>query len=212
MWPQPNNQSGFWPSANNQSGGSWPNSDNQPGGAWPGQSGPNPPWQPGPQPANSGPGPGPGPSAPGVPATQQFSPTMPFSQTLRDGCYNNMMITIRGTVKSNANKFTVDLSAGRDIAFHFNSRFNDCGKKVMVRNSLLSNKWGGEEREQQHFPFAQGQSFEMKILCKEDEFRVAVNGSHQLAFRHRYRDLRSIKGLGIYGDVTLSEVKVENVP
>lgn len=123
-----------------------------------------------------------------------------------------MLITINGVVKHNPNKITVDLSTPRDLAFHFNPRFNEGGQKVIVRNSRISNSWGREERELKHFPFVPGQPFELKIMVTSREFKVAVNNSHLLEFRHRLTNLRDITSLSIYNDVTLSKVNVETLP
>ncbi|KRX12224.1 Galectin-3, partial [Trichinella nelsoni] len=123
-----------------------------------------------------------------------------------------LLITIAGVIKHNASKITVDLSAGQDLAFHFNPRFDEGGKKVIVRNSRIGKKWGGEERALQCFPFEQGQPFEMKIMCTNSEFKVAVNGTHLLEFRHRITNLRSIQFLHINNDLTLSKVQMETLP
>ncbi|KAF3845385.1 hypothetical protein F7725_008548 [Dissostichus mawsoni] len=138
--------------------------------------------------------------------------TVPYSMTLPSGVYDKMLITIAGTIKSNADMFTVDLKTPTDLAFHFNPRFNEGGKKVIVRNSCISKKWGKEERDLQNFPFIPGQPFEMKILCTNKELKVAVNNSHVLTFHHRVSNLRSINTLNIFRDVTLSKVNVETMP
>ncbi|XP_076603995.1 galectin-3b [Chaetodon auriga] len=185
-------------------------------GAFPGQPN-NPIWSGSGQPsansiwpgAQSGGGPWPNPS-PGPAAAQSLM--VPCNQSLPFGVYDKLLITIAGTVKANADKFTVDLTAARDLAFHFNPRFNEGGNKVIVRNSCINDKWGQEERELQRFPFVQGQPFELKILCTSSEFKVAVNNSHLLSFRHRYTNLRSINALNIYNDVTLSKVHMETLP
>ncbi|KAK1875508.1 Galectin-3 [Dissostichus eleginoides] len=151
--------------------------------------------------------------------------TVPYSMTLPSGVYDKMLITIAGTIKSNADMFTVDLKTPTDLAFHFNPRFNEGGKKVIVRNSCISKKWGKEERDLQNFPFIPGQPFEVQYLiytkntCSIDEdlvhnkeFKVAVNNSHVLTFHHRVSNLRSINTLNIFRDVTLSKVNVETMP
>ncbi|KAG7466493.1 hypothetical protein MATL_G00165340 [Megalops atlanticus] len=138
--------------------------------------------------------------------------TVPYDLKLPRGVYNKMLITINGEIKPNGKKFTVNLTRGNDIALHFNPRFDDCGKKTIVRNSLVRGKWGKEERELSNFPFVQGKSFELKILCTDDEFKVAVNKSHLLAFKHRVTELNMITDLGIYDDITLSSVAVETLP
>ncbi|XP_034063310.1 galectin-3b [Gymnodraco acuticeps] len=188
--PQPGGQPG--------GGGAWPGP--QPGGQMPSQ--PNQPGWPSPSP---GPGPGPG-------YAPQQSLTVPYSMALPGGVYDKMLITIAGTIKSNAEKFVVNLKTPTDLAFHFNPRFNDYGKKLIVRNSCINKTWGKEERDLQNFPFQQGKPFEMKIMCTDKEFKVAVNNSHVLTYHHRVSNLRSINELKIDCDLTLSKVNVETMP
>lgn len=59
----------------------------------------------------------------------------------------------------------MDLSTDRsDVAFHFNPRFKESGKKVIVRNSFIDQKWGSEERQLDSFPFIEGKPFEVRHL------------------------------------------------
>ncbi|XP_053191963.1 galectin-3b [Scomber japonicus] len=171
-------------------GGAWPGGPAGPGGAWPG-----------------------GPAGGGGPGTApQQNLAVPFSQNLPNGVYDKLLITINGVIKPNPNKITVDLSTSQDVAFHFNPRFNEGGRKVIVRNTCIGKQWGREERELQNFPFAQGQPFEIKIMCTSREFKVAVNNSHLLEYKHRITDLRSIKRLNIYNDLSLTRVNIETLP
>ncbi|CAN9501931.1 unnamed protein product [Ophioblennius macclurei] len=184
----------------NPGSGGWPNSSS---GAWPSlpQDGGS----------NSGPGgwstPQSNPSAP----SPRKNMAVPYQDSLLNGVYDKLLITIVGRIKPNPSKFTVDLNKGRDIALHFNPRFNESGRQVIVRNTFNGGKWGREERELQRFPFVGGQQFEMKILCTSSEYRVAVNGTHLLSYRHRITDLRSITGIGIFYDVDLTDVKMETL-
>ncbi|XP_018968699.2 galectin-3-like isoform X1 [Cyprinus carpio] len=171
----------------------WPAQPNQP--AWPGQPGqPTAPGWPGP-----------------APQTSPRALTVPFDLPLQSGIYNKMLITIAGEIKLNANNFTVNFKRGSDIAFHLNPRFNEGGRQVIVRNSMIGNQWGREERELPSFPFVPGKPFELKILCTDTEFKVAVNKSHLLEYKHRIRELNQIRDLSVYGDVTLSSVNVETL-
>lgn len=138
--------------------------------------------------------------------------TVPYDHALPEGLMDKLLITINGTINPNAKMFTVNLTRGNDIALHLNPRFEDQGKKTIVRNSLIANVWGKEEREHSNFPFARGQPFELKILCMANELRVAVNKSHLFEYKHRLTDLGSIKHLGIYNDVTLSSVEIDRLP
>ncbi|KAG7464345.1 galectin-5-like isoform X2 [Solea senegalensis] len=222
MWPQNNNPT--WP-ANPSDNPTWPGSGSGDGGVWPGGNQGPPAWpsqpsQPGgsgPAPASSWPsqpggsGPAPASSWPSQPGANQQSVAVPYTHSL-NGVHNKLMIIINGVIKAKPNMFTVDMYAGEDVAFHFNPRFNERGQKVIVRNSCIRGKWGAEERELANFPFSPGQSFEMKILCTNGEFKVAVNGSHLLEFKHRLKNLNSIRSFGIFNDVTLTSVRTETLP
>ncbi|MED6281472.1 hypothetical protein CHARACLAT_021975, partial [Characodon lateralis] len=136
---------------------------------------------------------------------------VPYEQKLPQGVFDKLLISISGTIKPNAEKITVNLSTSSDIAFHFNPRFNDDGQKVLVRNTCINKVWCKEERDGKQFPFVKGQPFEMKILCTNNEFKVAVNKSHLLEYKHRITNLSSINTLGIYYDLTLSSVVIETL-
>ncbi|XP_066536655.1 galectin-3b isoform X2 [Hoplias malabaricus] len=202
-----------WPGQPGQP--AWPGQPGQP--TWPGQPGP-PVWpgQPGqptwPVQPNQPTAPGwPGPTPPTAPQTTQ-SLTVPFSMALPRGVFDKMLITIQGEVKPNAKAFTIDLTRQGDLAFHFNPRFNENGRQVIVRNSMIGKQWGKEERSASSFPFAPGKPFELKILCTSTEFKVAVNKSHLLEFKHRVRELNQINQLSVFNDVTLSSVNLETLP
>lgn len=53
---------------------------------------------------------------------------------------------------------------------------------------------------------------QIKILCTSREFKVAVNNSHLLEYKHRVRDLRSINTVSVYNDLTLSKFDIEMLP
>ncbi|XP_061700702.1 galectin-3-like isoform X5 [Syngnathoides biaculeatus] len=221
-WPGASNQPNQppWPGASNQPGRPpWPGAPTDPtrngqqvaGGAGSGGGG----WWPG-QPPAAGGGPGsskgtgdwPAPS-PGTAADSSVSLSVPFSQKIPDGLRTGSVINIKGTIKPNANKVTVDLCTARELAFHFNPRFNENGKKAIVRNSRIGGRWGNEERNLPRFPFAAGQPFELRIECASDMFKVFVQGSHLLDFRHRLPNVGQIQKVDIYNDVTLSNVSVQ---
>ncbi|XP_054653070.1 galectin-3b [Dunckerocampus dactyliophorus] len=133
---------------------------------------------------------------------------MPFTQNIPRGLEAGTNIIINANIKDKADKFIVDLGASGDLAFHFNPRFNEYGKKVIVRNSRIRNKWGQEERDLARFPFMAGQPFQMRIQCTDKMFQVFVNNNHLLDFKHRMANLRNIDKLSIFNDVTLSQVNI----
>lgn len=54
--------------------------------------------------------------------------------------------------------------------------------------------------------------FQMKILCTQESFRVAVNNIPLFEFRHRVRELNRIDRINILHDVVLTYVNVETLP
>ncbi|XP_062974288.1 galectin-3 [Elgaria multicarinata webbii] len=168
------------------------------------------------------PGPGQPPSGSGVqPTAPQTGPgfgtptpiggssaplKVPCDIPLQSGLVPRLLITIVGAVNSNPNKFQVDLKKGNDIAFHFNPRFNEGNRKVIVCNTMQQNNWGKEERTAPWFPFEAGKPFKIQILCEPNHLKVAVNDAHVLQYNHRIKELNQITKLSIMGDVTLTSV------
>ncbi|XP_059770259.1 galectin-3 [Balaenoptera ricei] len=191
-----------------------PTAPGYPGPTAPGYPGPTAPGYPGPAAPGAYPGPGvyppPGqPSAPGAyPAAGPYgSPSgplnVPYDLPFSGGVMPRMLITILGTVKPNANRLALDFKTGNDVAFHFNPRFNEDNRRVIVCNSKLNNNWGKEER-QTVFPFESGKPFKIQVLVEADHFKVAVNDAHLLQYSHRVKNLREISKLGISGDINLT--------
>ncbi|XP_072895084.1 galectin-3b [Hemitrygon akajei] len=188
-WPQPG-QPGAWPQPGQP--GAWP----QPGqpGAWPSQ--PGQPGQPGPW--------GPWPGQPGQLGPAVGPLTLPFEIPFQGGWIPGKMLTVEGTINMNIDKFAINVCAGQDIVFHFNVRFREDGHhQVIVRNSKFNNVWGNEERAVPHFPFRKGERFEILILGEPEQYKMAVNKQHFLEYRHRYKSLKEVTKVSIYGDITL---------
>uniref|UniRef100_A0A8C0IE17 Galectin n=1 Tax=Bubo bubo TaxID=30461 RepID=A0A8C0IE17_BUBBB len=144
---------------------------------------------------------GPGPySAPGQP------PSVPFELPLQTGLVPRMLITITGTVNPNPNRFSLDFKKGNDVAFHFNPRFKEDNRRVIVCNSMFQNNWGKEDRTAPRFPFEAGKPFKLQILCEVDHFKVAVDDAHLLQYGFREKRLNEITKLCIAGDITLTSV------
>nr|XP_048304526.1 galectin-3-like [Myodes glareolus] len=218
-----------WPGAGGYPGASYPGA--YPGqaspGAYPGQAplGAYPgPTAPGAYPGPTAPGAYPGPTAPGAFPGQPGGPgaypsapgaypaaapygapagalTVPYELPFPGGVMPRMLITI--TVKPHANKFILNFKRGNDIAFHFNPRFNENSRRVIVCNTKQANNWGKEER-QSAFPFESGKPFKIQVLVEPDHFKVAVNDAHLLQYNHRMRNLREINQMEISGDITLT--------
>ncbi|XP_077639886.1 galectin-3 [Lonchura striata] len=218
---------GAYPGAPGAYPGAYPGGPAGPG-AYPGAPGafPGAPPATGPFPAPGQPssGPGSGPSAPqagptppqggptppqGGPALPQGGPTppmkVPFELPLQAGLIPRLLITITGTVNPNPDRFSLDFKRGNDVAFHFNPRFNEDFRKVIVCNSMFQNTWGKEERTSK-FPFEAGKPFKLQVLCETDHFKVAVNDAHLLQYNFREKRLNEVTKLCIGGDIALTSV------
>ncbi|XP_077773489.1 galectin-3 isoform X2 [Podarcis muralis] len=200
-----------------QAGGGYPGGPPQPGGfpsapgmVPPGASGMYPgPGQPpsggGAQPTAPQGGPGFPPSVPsgGAPSGPL---KVPCDIPLPAGLQPRTLLTIVGTVNPRASCIKVDLKKGNDIALHFNPRFNEDGRKVIVCNTMLQNTWGKEDRTAPRFPFEAGKPFKIQILCEADHLKIAINDAHLMQYNHRIKELNQINKLCINGDITLTSV------
>ncbi|XP_036438036.1 galectin-8 [Colossoma macropomum] len=136
-----------------------------------------------------------------------LNPTIPLAVTILGGLHPGEMVLIQGSVPSDADRFQVDFTCGSstkpraDVAFHFNPRFKKC---LIVCNTLQHERWGKEEIHYQ-MPFGKGAGFEIIVLVEKDVFKVAVNGTHVLEYKHRL-DLGKVDTLAISGKVHIQAI------
>ncbi|CAL8285883.1 unnamed protein product [Lota lota] len=117
-----------------------------------------------------------------------LNPVIPYTGSIPGGLHTGEIIIVQGTVPPDADRFHIDLSNGcstkpcSDIAMRFNACFE--GTPSVTCNSLTQERWGREQTLHQ-LPYKQGAPFETIILVHEDVFKVAVNGTHLLEYKHR---------------------------
>ncbi|NP_001079643.1 lectin, galactoside-binding, soluble, 3 L homeolog [Xenopus laevis] len=235
---QPQQQPWAW---GNPAPGQYPGYPGAPPGQYPGYPGAAPggqqyPGFPGPYPGQQYPGfpgqgfpgfPAPGQGYPGIPAQDpqkagvpgQPEPPkpsapvqlkVPYDLPLPSGVVPRLMITIQGTVNPNPKRFAVDFKRGQDIALHINPRFDE-RPNIIVRNSMIGNRWGPEERKAPKFPFVAGQPFKIQVLCEADHYKVGINNENLFQYAYRVRELHEIRSVCIGGDVTLTDANVTMV-
>uniref|UniRef100_A0A8C5PUY6 Galectin n=1 Tax=Leptobrachium leishanense TaxID=445787 RepID=A0A8C5PUY6_9ANUR len=138
-------------------------------------------------------------------STESLDFTLPYTANIPDGLSLGRTMVIKGEIKKDAKSFSIDLkSAGStDIALHLNPRMKD---RAFVRNTYLYNSWGEEERQLRDFPFHPEIYFEIIIRCEPQHYKVAVNGVHQLEYKHRFKDIRKVNLVSVAGDISLYDI------
>lgn len=131
----------------------------------------------------------------------------PFLIPLHTNCVPGLRLIIKGCVGDEADRIGFNLEADdtyklkhkahvefKNIPFHFNPRFEE---NRIVRNTMIEDKWGDEEREGQT-PFVLGYEFGLEILVREDDYCVYVNEKEFCKYRHRlpYSSVNAIKCFG----------------
>ncbi|XP_060939176.1 galectin-8-like [Limanda limanda] len=137
-----------------------------------------------------------------------LNPVIPYTGPVPGGLHPGEIIIIQGSVPPDADRFQIDLSSGcstkprSDVALHFSPCFT--GPPRVVCNSLLQETWGEEETLHQ-LPFKRGAPFETIILVHDNVFKVAVNGTHLLSYKHRI-PLNRVDTFSISGKVMVYAV------
>nr|CAD2160439.1 unnamed protein product [Meloidogyne enterolobii] len=98
----------------------------------------------------------------------KYYPVPYESGIVGEGFAPGKTMLIFGTPEKKGKRFHINLlRKNGDIALHFNPRFDE---KAIVRNSLIANEWGNEEREGK-LPLEKGIGFDLKIVNEEYAFQ-----------------------------------------
>ncbi|XP_035283888.1 galactose-binding lectin l-1-like isoform X2 [Anguilla anguilla] len=100
-----------------------------------------------------------------------------------------MELKVTGIPKPDVGRFMIKVGHSREnIALHFEPRFNHSGEQhVIVLNSRKDEHWHEEVRDY-HFPFRQGQEFEVTIIFADDKFYINQHNGHVVQFPNRLGD------------------------
>ncbi|XP_017270387.1 galectin-8-like [Kryptolebias marmoratus] len=137
-----------------------------------------------------------------------LNPATPYTGPIPGGLHPGEIIILQGTVPPDADRFQVDLSSGcstkprSDVALRFSPRFS--APPCVVCSSLQQESWATEETFHQ-LPYKRGAPFETIIMVHKDGFKVAVNGTHLLDYKHRI-PLNRVDTFSISGNVRVHAV------
>jgi len=121
-----------------------------------------------------------------------------------EGLAPGKTLLIYGTPEKKGKRFHINLlRKNGDIALHFNPRFDE---KHIIRNSLINNEWGNEEREGK-LPLEKGVGFDLKIVNEEYAFQIFLNEDRYATFAHRLEP-HDLNGLQIGGDVEITGIQI----
>ncbi|NXF73544.1 LEG2 protein, partial [Sclerurus mexicanus] len=113
-------------------------------------------------------------------------------------------LKVKGKISADTNGFSINLgSSSRDLALHFNPRFNE---SVIVCNSKCCNVWQKEYRDC-HLSFFRGCTVKFLIEMLTDKFRVKLPDGHEVCFSNRH-NYRKINYMSIMGGFKITSFKL----
>ncbi|XP_068607992.1 galectin-8 [Brachionichthys hirsutus] len=137
-----------------------------------------------------------------------LNPVMPYTGPIPGGLHPGEIIIIQGAVPPDADGFQMDLSSGcstkprSDVALRFSARFG--GSPCVGCSSLLQERWG-EEETLHRLPYKRGAPFETVVLVHGGGFKVAVNGTHLLEYKHKI-PLSRVDTFSVCGEVRVHAI------
>lgn len=143
---------------------------------------------------------------------------MPVTVPLYAGCPPGTELTLTGCVSECADRIAINLLAHstykarhkahseiQNNCLHLNPRLKDA---VIVRNSLIEDKWGEEERSG-GCPFKPGQEFVVKLVCSEEGFMIHVDDKRFCAYKHRLSPY-AVSDLNVWGKLHVFKLSIKS--
>ncbi|XP_071405950.1 galectin-2 isoform X2 [Pithys albifrons albifrons] len=113
-------------------------------------------------------------------------------------------LKVKGKISADTAGFSINLGSSlKDLALHFNPRFNE---SVIVCNSRCSNVWQQEHRDS-HFSFFRGCTVKFLIEMLADKFRVKLPDGHEVCFPNRH-NYHKINYMSIVGGFKITSFKL----
>lgn len=140
------------------------------------------------------------------------NPPNPYVGSLR--IFPGTLVRVSGRPRANATRFAINFQTGPslnprdDLALHLSPCFTP---PRVIRNSLRHGAWGLEEAWGNGTLVNPHQPFEFIILAEQDQFKIAVNGTHYCEFKYRI-PFQEITHLTIDGDVDLERITITSQP
>ncbi|CAD5212159.1 unnamed protein product [Bursaphelenchus okinawaensis] len=106
----------------------------------------------------------------------------------------------------NGKKFNINLYRGNmEYALQLSIRYNE---GAIVRNAMVNNEWGKEEREGE-FPLNKNEIFDVTVINESYSFQIFINGKRFTTFAHR-GSANDVETLEIEGNVEVQTVTIND--
>ncbi|XP_053195394.1 beta-galactoside-binding lectin-like [Scomber japonicus] len=118
-------------------------------------------------------------------------------------------LKIRVKPKDGCGSFSINIGQdSKNIALHFNPRFNSGGDtNTIVCNSLSGGCWGKEERDG-NFPFSRGEENKFYINYNNKQFYIKLPDGSMMNFPNRPGDVK-YNFLDVSGDAEIIGIKMK---
>ncbi|KAK3548354.1 hypothetical protein QTP70_010715 [Hemibagrus guttatus] len=114
-------------------------------------------------------------------------------------------VTEISSTTTESTTFTIDFTAGDDIAFRYKPEIGD----HTTLNSFRNGNWDTEEKAPDK-PFTKGEGFQIIVVMKSEGYQVYVNTMSHCTFKHRM-PLEKVSAIAVHGDITIQLIGfVEN--